>query len=96
MSVSGRREFMVTFHPLSTLLECPKSLHISVASSYSTAVEALSSDWLVYEEISCPGRFCHACFCTVVSPITVAVFAGPARMPLDAVSEAESKCKSVK
>ena len=96
MSVSGRKEFRVMFHPSSTLRECPKSPRTSVASSHSAVVEALQSDWLVYEEISRSGRFCHARCCTVVSPITVALFAGPARMPLDAVSEAESKHKSVK
>jgi hypothetical protein len=95
MSISRRKEFRVMFHHLSTLHECSKSPRTSVASSHSAVVEALPSDWLVYEEISRSGRFCHARCCSVVSPITVALFAGPARMPLDAVSEAESKCKSV-
>lgn len=93
MSVSGRKEFKVMFHPSSTLRECPKSPRTSMASSHSSVVEALPSDWLVYEEISRSGRLCHARCCTVVSPTTVALFAGPARMPLDAVSEAESKPK---
>jgi len=95
MSVSGRKEFRVMFHPSSTLHECPNSPRTS-HSSHSAVVEALPSDWLVYEEISRSGGFCHARCCTVVSPITVALFAGPARMPPDAVSEAESKRKSVK
>jgi hypothetical protein len=94
ISVSGRKEFKVMFHPSSTLRDCPKSPHASVAASHSAAVEALPSDWLIYEEISRSGRFCHVRCCTVVTPITVALFAGPARMPLDAVSEAESKWES--
>ena len=91
MSISGRKECSVMFHPSSTLHECPKSPHVSVAASLSAVIQTLPSDWLVYEEISRSGQFCHAPCCTVVSPITVAVFAGPARMPLDAVKETESK-----
>ena len=96
VSVSDRKEFKVMFHPSSTLRECPKSPRTTVAASHAAVVETLPSDWLVYEEISRSGQFCHVRCCTLVSPITVALFAGPARMPLDAVSEAESKCKSVK
>ncbi|PSN46949.1 putative ATP-dependent RNA helicase YTHDC2 [Blattella germanica] len=91
MQLRTQKEFRVTFHPSSTLRECPKSPRTSVAASHSATVEALPSDWLVYEEMSRSGRFCHVRCCTLVTPITVAIFAGPARMPLDAVSEAESK-----
>jgi len=84
------------FHPLSTLRECSKSPCTSVATSHSAVVKTLPSDWLIYEEISRSGQFSHACCCTVVSPITVALFAGPARMPKDRVFEAKSKGKSVK
>jgi len=84
------------FHPLSTLRECPKSPRTSVAASHSAVVETLPSDWLICEEISRSGKFCHARCCTVVSPITVALFAGPARMPQDHVFQAKSKCLSRK
>jgi len=96
MSISGRKEFRVMLHHSSTLHKCPKSPCTSVASSHSAVLEALPSDWLVYEKISRSGKFYYAHCCTVVSPITVALFAGPARMPLDAVPKAESKCNSVK
>jgi hypothetical protein len=96
MSVSNRKEFRVMFHPSSTLRECPKSPRTSVAASHLATVEALPSDWLVYEEMSHSGRFYHVRCCTLVTPITVAIFAGPARMPLDAVSEAECKYKPAK
>ncbi|PNF38747.1 putative ATP-dependent RNA helicase YTHDC2, partial [Cryptotermes secundus] len=89
LQLRALKEFKVTFHPSSTLHDCPKSARTSVAASHSATVEGLPSDWLIYEEISRSGRFCHARCCTLVTPITVALFAGPARMPLDAVSEAE-------
>jgi hypothetical protein len=94
MCVSDRKEFKVMLHPSSTLREYPKSPRTLVAASHAAAVEVLPSDWLVYEEMSRSGRFCHVRCCTLVTPITVAIFAGPARMPLDAVSEAERKYKS--
>ncbi|XP_066993237.2 3'-5' RNA helicase YTHDC2 [Anabrus simplex] len=89
MQLRTQKEFRVLFHPSSTLRECPKSPRTSVAASHTATVEALPSDWLLYEEMSRSGRFCHVRCCTLVTPITVALFAGPARMPLDAVSEAE-------
>nr|CAD7588004.1 unnamed protein product [Timema genevievae] len=85
-----QKEFRVNFHPSSVLRECPKSPRTSVASAHNTSVENLPSDWLLYEEMSRTGRFCHARCCTLVSPITVAVFAGPTRLPIDAVNAAET------
>nr|CAD7395571.1 unnamed protein product [Timema cristinae] len=85
-----QKEFRVNFHPSSVLRECPKSPRTSVVSAHNTSVENLPSDWLLYEEMSRTGRFCHARCCTLVSPITVAVFAGPTRLPIDAVNAAET------
>nr|CAD7194903.1 unnamed protein product [Timema douglasi] len=85
-----KKEFRVNFHPSSVLRECPKSPRTSVASAHNASVENLPSDWLLYEEMSRTGRFCHARCCTLVSPITVAVFAGPTRLPIDAVNAAET------
>nr|CAD7411820.1 unnamed protein product [Timema poppensis] len=85
-----QKEFRVNFHPSSVLRECPKSPRTSVASAHNASVENLPSDWLLYEEMSRTGRFCHARCCTLVSPITVAVFAGPTRLPIDAVNAAET------
>lgn len=89
MQLRTQKEFKVVFHPSSTLRDCPKTPRTSVAASHTSCVENLPSDWLLYEEMSRSGRYCHARCCTLVTPITVALFAGPARMPLDAVSEAE-------
>lgn len=78
-----QKEFKVLFHPSSTLHETGKNARTS--SSYAAAVAALPSDWLLYEEMNRVGRVCRIQTCTVVSPLTVAIFAGPSRLPLDAV-----------
>jgi len=90
MSISGRKELTVMFHPSSTLRDCP------MAESHSAVVKTLPSDWLIYEEISRSGQFCLARCCTVVSPITVALFAGAAQMQQDWAFEEKSKYKPVK
>lgn len=78
----------VLFHPSSTLRDVS---HIGVAQSYSAAVSALPSDWILYEELNRAGNLCQIRMCTVVSPITVALFAGPIRLPLDCLSDPEGK-----
>ena len=77
-------------HPSSTLADAPKSARTTAAQAHRAAVEALPADWLMFEELSRSGRVAHVRCCTLVSPITVALLAGPARLPLDAVSEADA------
>lgn len=52
-------------------------------------MEALPTDWIMFEELGRTGRFCHVKTCTLVSPVTVAIFSGPSRLPLETVCEAE-------
>ena len=85
-----RRESRVRLHPSSTLADAPKSARTTVAQAHRAALEALPADWLMFEELSRSGRVAHVRCCTLVSPITVALMAGPARLPLDAVSEADA------
>ncbi|XP_063233748.1 3'-5' RNA helicase YTHDC2-like isoform X2 [Bacillus rossius redtenbacheri] len=81
-----QKESRVMFHPSSVLRDGSSRLP---SAGRCGGVEGLPSDWLVYEEMSRTGRLCHARCCTLVTPLTVALFAGPARLPLDAVSAAE-------
>uniref|UniRef100_T1JES8 RNA helicase n=1 Tax=Strigamia maritima TaxID=126957 RepID=T1JES8_STRMM len=85
-----QKESKVRFHPSTVLSELPKSARTSVASSHSQVVESLPSDWLIYEEMTRAGRLAHVRCCTLITPITIALFAGPARLPHDAVTEADS------
>ncbi|XP_052279613.1 3'-5' RNA helicase YTHDC2-like isoform X2 [Dreissena polymorpha] len=63
------------------------------SSVLPTEPRSLPSDWLLYEEMTQAGQgssytslACIRC-CTLVSPITVALFAGPAKLPADAVKD---------
>lgn len=65
------------------------------AQTHATNVESLPCDWLLYEEMSRTGRFCHVRMATLVNPLTVALFCGPARLSVDVIYEAECKYYSV-
>lgn len=84
-----QKESKVIFHQSSALRAHPKSPRTTVAASHGSAVAELPSDWLVYDEMSQMGRLRLARGCTLVSPITVALFSGPSRLPPDALSEAD-------
>ncbi|XP_011312776.1 probable ATP-dependent RNA helicase YTHDC2 [Fopius arisanus] len=85
-----QKESKVCFHPSSTLKEFSKSTRTTSAQSHSATVNTLPSDWLIYEEMSRVGRFCHVKTVTVVTPITVALFSGPARLTMDTICETEA------
>jgi len=86
-----RKEVKVFFHPSSTLRDYPKSSRMTSAQTHATNVQSLPCDWLLYEEMSRTGRFCHVKVVTLVNPLTVALFSGPARLPMDVIYEAEGK-----
>ncbi|XP_033230299.1 3'-5' RNA helicase YTHDC2-like [Belonocnema kinseyi] len=85
-----QKEVKVYFHPSSTVRDFPKSPRTTSAQAHSGTVESLPCDWMLYEEMSRSGRFCHVKTVTVVNPITIALFSGPARLPMDVIYEAES------
>ncbi|XP_034942957.1 3'-5' RNA helicase YTHDC2-like isoform X2 [Chelonus insularis] len=86
----SQKESKILFHPSSTLRDFSKSSKTNLSQLHSACVKSLPSDWLVYEEMSRCGRFCHAKTVTLVNPMTIALFSGPARLPMDVIYEAES------
>ncbi|KAL0271676.1 UNVERIFIED_CONTAM: hypothetical protein PYX00_008692 [Menopon gallinae] len=84
-----KKEWKVAFHPSSALRNIPKDAKMSVAQSLTAGVESLPTDWIMFDELNRTGRLCFMKTCTLVSPITVAIFSGPARLPLESVIEAE-------
>lgn len=86
-----RKEVKVSFHPASTLRDFPKSPGMTSAQTQRSNIESLPCDWLLYEEMSRTGRFCHVKVVTLVNPLTIALFSGPARLPMDVICEAECK-----
>lgn len=78
-----RKESLVAIHPSSSLRDAdPRDGKIP---------ERLPTDWVVFEEMSRAGKLCQIRMCTVISPITVALFAGPMRLSSDALLSSESK-----
>ncbi|XP_067934635.1 3'-5' RNA helicase YTHDC2-like isoform X1 [Watersipora subatra] len=90
------QESKVRLHQTSVLSH---SLGKTSGSSKKEAIDALSTDWLIYEEL-CRSQFtsftprsfatASARCATVVTPITVFLFAGPSRLPLDNESRTQS------
>lgn len=75
------KEVKVAFHPSSTLHRGS-----GVAGSQKS-VQNLPTDWVVFEEISRAGRFCFIRCNTLVTPLTVALFGGPLRLPPGALTQ---------
>ncbi|XP_017797631.1 PREDICTED: probable ATP-dependent RNA helicase YTHDC2 [Habropoda laboriosa] len=90
LQLRTQKEVKVFFHPSSTLRDYPKSARMISTQTYAANVETLPCDWLLYEEMSRTGRFCHVKMVTLVNPLTVALFCGPARLSVDVIYEAES------
>ncbi|XP_044006337.1 3'-5' RNA helicase YTHDC2-like [Aphidius gifuensis] len=90
-----QKETKVRFHPSSTLRDLEKSSTTSSQSqSHCSNVSTLPADWLVYEEMSRAGRFCHVKTVTLINPMTVALFSGPSRLAMDTIYETESMPES--
>ena len=51
------------------------------------AIRELPSEWLFYEESTRASRLACVRTCTLVTPITIALFAGPTKLPADALKE---------
>ncbi|XP_054265562.1 3'-5' RNA helicase YTHDC2-like isoform X2 [Macrosteles quadrilineatus] len=84
-----QKEHKVVVEPWSTLREPCKSARTSVADTHTAIVCGLPTDWLIYEDLCKVGRLSMVQTATVVTPVTVAIFAGPTRLPPDAVEDSE-------
>ena len=80
------RESKVRFHSASALGPAPSEVG---PDAHLAAVNRLPTDWLAYDEMTRLHRSAQVKSCTVISPVTIAIFAGPAKLPLEAVKEAE-------
>ncbi|RWS31417.1 putative ATP-dependent RNA helicase YTHDC2-like protein [Leptotrombidium deliense] len=81
------RENKVRFHPCSVFNSNPGNPKENIYKNRAQLLENIPSDWIVYEEMTRIGRVSYARCCTLVSPIVVAIFAGAARLPSDALHE---------
>uniref|UniRef100_A0A672JV49 RNA helicase n=2 Tax=Sinocyclocheilus grahami TaxID=75366 RepID=A0A672JV49_SINGR len=86
LSLMGSREKKVRFHPTSVLSQ-PQYKKIPPANGQAAAVESLPTDWLIYDEMTRAHRIASVRCCSVVTPLTVAIFAGSAKLPSSALQE---------
>lgn len=80
-SLRTSKEVKVAFHPSSTLHQG------GGLTGSQKSVQSLPTDWVVFEEISRAGRFCFIRCNTLVTPLTVALFGGPLRLPIGALTQ---------
>ncbi|KAJ8304720.1 hypothetical protein KUTeg_018303 [Tegillarca granosa] len=87
MRVLSQKEGNVKFHSTSVLTAPPTGTVKSANNSRAQLLRSIPSDWILYEEITRYERQAFVKCCTVVSPISVALFAGPGRMSPDCVKD---------
>uniref|UniRef100_A0A3Q3AWS4 RNA helicase n=1 Tax=Kryptolebias marmoratus TaxID=37003 RepID=A0A3Q3AWS4_KRYMA len=81
--LSTNREKKVHFHPTSVLSQLQLKENSSAKPS-----QALPTEWLIYDEMSRGHRMASVRCCTLVTSITVAIFAGSARSLCSALHKA--------
>ncbi|XP_076867546.1 3'-5' RNA helicase YTHDC2 isoform X2 [Brachyhypopomus gauderio] len=85
-TLGGAKERKVRLHHTSVLSQ-PQYKKIPPANAQATAVQSLPTDWLLYDEMTRAHRIASVRCCTVVTPLTVAVFGGCAKLPSTALQE---------
>lgn len=87
--LAGPKEKKVRFHPTSVLSQ-PQYKKIPPANGQTAAIQALPTDWLIYDEMTRAHRIANIRCCSAVTPVTVLVFCGPARLASNALQEPSS------
>ncbi|KAJ7399956.1 putative ATP-dependent RNA helicase YTHDC2 [Pitangus sulphuratus] len=83
------KEKKVRFHPTSVLSQ-PQYKKIPLANGQAAAIQALPTDWLIYDEVTRAHKIANIRCCSVVTPVTVSLFCGPARLPSNALQASSS------
>ncbi|XP_035247486.1 3'-5' RNA helicase YTHDC2 [Anguilla anguilla] len=84
--LAGPKEKKVRFHPTSVLSQ-PHYKKIPPANGQAAAVQSLPTEWLIYDEMTRAHRIASIRCCSSVTPFTVAVFGGCAKLPSTALQE---------
>ncbi|KAG2466971.1 YTDC2 helicase, partial [Polypterus senegalus] len=82
----GAKEKKVRIHPTSVLSQ-PNFKKIPPENGQATAIQSLPTDWLIYDEMIRSHRIASIRCCSVVTPFTVAIFGGTAKLPSTALQE---------
>lgn len=65
-------------------------VQIPPANGQAAAIQALPTDWLIYDEMTRAHRIANIRCCSVVTPVTLSLFCGPARLTSNALQEPSS------
>ncbi|XP_051785828.1 3'-5' RNA helicase YTHDC2 [Erpetoichthys calabaricus] len=82
----GAKEKKVRIHPTSVLSQ-PNFKKIPPENGQATAIQSLPTDWLIYDEMIRSHRIASIRCCSVVTPFTMAIFGGTAKLPSTALQE---------
>ncbi|NWS34551.1 YTDC2 helicase, partial [Polioptila caerulea] len=83
------KEKKVRFHPTSVLGQSQYK-KIAPANGQAVAIQALPTDWLIYDEMASAHKTANIRCCSVVTSVSVALFCGPARLPSNALQASSS------
>ncbi|XP_044131856.1 3'-5' RNA helicase YTHDC2 [Bufo gargarizans] len=92
MQLTSHKEKRVRLHPTSVLSQ-PQYKKIPPENGQAASIQVLPTDWLMYDEMTRAHRIANIRCCTLVTPVTIAVFSGPARLPSNALQE-PSSCRA--
>ncbi|KAK2151127.1 hypothetical protein LSH36_375g06007 [Paralvinella palmiformis] len=90
MQFTTMKENKIRIHNSSVLNVPPSENYKTNVTASSNVINVLPTDWLMYEEITRAHRLAQVRCCTLMSPVTMAIFAGPAKLSNDIVQEAEA------
>lgn len=74
---------------------CVFTSQLPPASGQAAALQALPTDWLIYDEMTRAHRIASIRCCSVVTPVTLAVFGGCGKLPSTALQEPAAKSTTV-
>ncbi|CAB1318506.1 unnamed protein product [Coregonus sp. 'balchen'] len=85
--VAGMYPNLIHVDHESCSLSGAKEKRIPPVNGQVAAVQSLPTDWLIYDEMTRAHRIASIRCCSVVSPLTVAIFGGCAKLPSTALQE---------
>ncbi|XP_038625680.1 3'-5' RNA helicase YTHDC2 isoform X2 [Tachyglossus aculeatus] len=86
MELIGAKEKKFRFHPNSVLSQAQYK-KIPPANGHVVSVQALPTDWLIFDEVTRACKIASISCCTAVTPITITLFSGPMRLASNALQE---------
>ena len=89
-----QKHVKVRFHPSSVLNSDPTNPKENIFKNRSKYLKNLPSDWFIFEEMTRIGKVSYARCCCLINPITVVIFGGPSRLPVDCLVDNEVEVDS--